>query len=64
VNAREQLVTELWKSESRRSCIRLIELSDKAEDVGLVDDERREYVEVKAENDRLFREYLGEIFKP
>jgi hypothetical protein len=63
VTFREQFISELWKSESHRSGVRLIELSDKAQDVGLTDDERREYAEVKAENARLFREYLGEIFK-
>jgi hypothetical protein len=60
---RERFVTELWKNASHRSGVRLIELSDKAQDVGLTDDERREYEEVKAEHNRLFREYLAEISK-
>jgi hypothetical protein len=63
VTPREQLISEMWKDASRRSCVRLIELSDKAEDFGLTDDERHEYAEVKAEQARLFREYLAEIFK-
>jgi hypothetical protein len=60
---REHFVSELWKDASRRPLIRLIELTNKAEDVGLREEEAREYVEVKAENARLFREYLAEIFK-
>jgi hypothetical protein len=64
VTFREQLISEEWKDASHRSGVRLIELTDKAKDVGLTDDERREYAEVKAENARLFREYLAEIFKP
>jgi hypothetical protein len=63
VTPRERFVTELWKSESHRPGVRLIELYDKAQDVGLTDDERREYAEVKAEDARLFREYLAEMFK-
>lgn len=61
---RERFVTELWKDASSRSDIRLIELNDKARDTGLTEDERREYAEAKAENAKLFREYLAEIFKP
>jgi hypothetical protein len=64
VTHRERFVTELWKDASHRSGVRLIELSDKARDSGLTDDERREYAEVKAEDARLFREYLAEMFKP
>jgi hypothetical protein len=56
-------ISKEWKNAFRRSGIRLIELSDKAEDVGLTEDEWREYAEVKAENARLFREYLAEMFK-
>jgi hypothetical protein len=61
VTFREQLISEEWKAASHRPLLRLIELTDKAEDFGLTDDERREYAEVKAENARLFREYLAEI---
>jgi uncharacterized protein YnzC (UPF0291/DUF896 family) len=58
---RERLVTEIWKAASHRPLARLVALADKAQDAGLTADERREYAEVKAENSRLFREYLGEI---
>lgn len=62
MNARERLLAEMWKDASRASGARLIELDEKAQDVGLSPEEQREYESVKAESGRLFREFLGEIF--
>lgn len=58
---RQKFLTEVWKAESIRSGVRMLELCEKAQDSGLDEAELAEYEGMLAENVRLFREYLMAI---
>lgn len=58
---RQKFLTEVWLEGSKRSVIRMVELSDKAQDSGLDGAELAEYEGMLAEKQRLFREYVIDI---